>query len=391
MTEPTPDPRPALPWPAGLGGATVNARIMYADADADDPNLDPDAVAPHGTVEFVYPYTAYTYQPTDDSPRVLITPRRIVCQIRPDGTLEPPEPTTDGALVLMPTDAPGLTPSGSTITATIKLNDLTPREIAKIRFTAAAGDSINLADHVEHAALPGVVVIVNEALTDRAETAATTAETAAGTATAAATSAGNSAATATAAASTATAARDATLAASTIVGAGRPDIPATLTPEVAALVSAATSGAIFRSIDGPQGAWEWQKRGTAWTVTSGDTGWREISSSLVNGWTGEIHISRTPQLVHFRVFQLSGGLAPRALDNIPAGFRPNMARNSRYARPLFHVADTPAAGSTSTTATRRFTLQGTTLDVFAVLPIPAVYGDYSTVTADSWPVTLPGV
>ena len=57
-----------------------------------------------------------------------------------------------------------------------------------------------------------------------------------------------------------------------IVGAGRPDVAGTMSTEVAALVAAATSGAKFRSTNGPQGAWEWQKRGTTWVCVEGDTG-----------------------------------------------------------------------------------------------------------------------
>lgn len=142
-------------------------------------------------------------------------------------------------------------------------------------------------------------------------------------------SADDSASTATTAASTATAARDATLAASTIVGAGRPDIPATMTPEVAALVAAATSGAFFRSTDGPQGAWEWQKRGAVWAVTSGDTGWRKITVPTVTGVTpaGEgVLIRRTQNGVEmvidritFTADYVSGSLALQ----LPTGFRPD--------------------------------------------------------------------
>src|SRR5690606_6714399 len=54
-----------------------------------------------------------------------------------------------------------------------------------------------------------------------------------------------------------------------IVGAGRPDVPGSMIGSVASAVAAAPSGATFVSTDGPQGAWQWQKRGTTWTVTGG--------------------------------------------------------------------------------------------------------------------------
>jgi len=92
------------------------------------------------------------------------------------------------------------------------------------------------------------------------------------------------AATAVAARDLAIAARDATLAASTIVGAGRPDQLGSMTAPVKALVDAATSGAEFRSTNGPQGAWVWRKRGTAWVCVEGDTGAVDLTSYLSPGW-----------------------------------------------------------------------------------------------------------
>ena len=71
------------------------------------------------------------------------------------------------------------------------------------------------------------------------------------------------------------------LGSSIIYGAGRPDISSTMTTETAASVAAAQSGAQFISTDGAGvGAWTWQKQGTKWVVTVGDTGWLDWSSLL---------------------------------------------------------------------------------------------------------------
>ena len=64
----------------------------------------------------------------------------------------------------------------------------------------------------------------------------------------------------------------------TIVGIGRPDISATMDTTIASNVSKAPIGCEFISTDGPQGAWRWQKTTSGWTVTLGDTGWRDVRS-----------------------------------------------------------------------------------------------------------------
>lgn len=68
-----------------------------------------------------------------------------------------------------------------------------------------------------------------------------------------------------------------------IVGAGRPDISATMDADTLARVTAATSGMTFYSTDGPQGAWVWRKRGSTWVCVEGDTGAVDASALLVGG------------------------------------------------------------------------------------------------------------
>lgn len=113
-----------------------------------------------------------------------------------------------------------------------------------------------------------------------------------------------------------------------IVGAGRPDIPATMTTEVAALVAAATSGAKFRSTDGPQGAWEWQKRGTTWVVTDGDTGYLDITPLVVSGWSAPSvgKIRRIGAVVYVVLKDVAHATdntdATSLLLTLPSGFTP---------------------------------------------------------------------
>lgn len=69
-----------------------------------------------------------------------------------------------------------------------------------------------------------------------------------------------------------------------IRGAGRPDVPASLSTETAAAVASATSGAEFVSVDGAGvGAWVWRKHGTSWVVTDGDTGWSDVTALATFG------------------------------------------------------------------------------------------------------------
>ena len=67
-----------------------------------------------------------------------------------------------------------------------------------------------------------------------------------------------------------------------IVAAGRPDVSSSMATTIATAVAAAPVGCEFRSTDGPQGAWRWQRIAstgiatTDWVVTVGDTGWFSI-------------------------------------------------------------------------------------------------------------------
>ena len=61
-----------------------------------------------------------------------------------------------------------------------------------------------------------------------------------------------------------------------IVGAGRPDVTASMDATTQAAVASATVGTTFISTDGPQGAWVWRRRTTAWVCVDGDTGVRAL-------------------------------------------------------------------------------------------------------------------
>lgn len=111
------------------------------------------------------------------------------------------------------------------------------------------------------------------------------------------------------------------LAGTFLVGTGRPDQPAT-TPYTATDLNALPVGTEYKSTNGPQGAWKWRKTGaTTWTVTDGDTGWRQLTPT-VEGASGSLAIRRDRSSV-----QILGGTlkfaswAGTANITIPPGFR----------------------------------------------------------------------
>lgn len=108
-----------------------------------------------------------------------------------------------------------------------------------------------------------------------------------------------------------------------IVGAGRPDIPASMTTAVQAQVAAAPVGSTFSSTDGASvGAWQWQKLPTGWRVVVLDTAMRW--GSAANGWTASsIGLRRCGNVVEFQFKGLNPSAATSdVFYSLPAGFRP---------------------------------------------------------------------
>lgn len=177
-----------------------------------------------------------------------------------------------------------------------------------------------------------------------------------------------------------------------IVGAGRPDIEGTMSTEVAALVAAATSGAKFRSTDGPQGAWEWQKRGTTWVVTKGDTSDREIKTLVINGWTvGSIKIRRIDNTVSLMVTDLNAAARTHRsqfLSGMP-GFT-SVVPGGSYNTTLGYLAQ-GSLGTITQLHPVKLELGGGAVNVVD-LPSDTLWalGRVMWHTAANWPTTLPG-
>ena len=75
------------------------------------------------------------------------------------------------------------------------------------------------------------------------------------------------------------------------------------------------------------GALRWAKKtgsgNTGWQVIEGDTGWRNVGSGILNGWTvSTLHVRRINALVTWRVFGLTGLATWADVLAIPTGFAP---------------------------------------------------------------------
>jgi len=167
------------------------------------------------------------------------------------------------------------------------------------------------------------------------------------------------------------------LAAITIVAAGRPDIPATLTGPVATAVAAAGVGADFRSTTGPQGAWVWQKRAAGWTVTDGDTGARVVP--VLNGWVATTLAFRRVGRWVTVSSPSSGGLNGNAATSeifvsIPVGFSSGLPNFTDLG---FFGPTTPNAVMTAANTSLSCGVR------------PSVRGTLQWLTPQAWPTTLP--
>lgn len=110
----------------------------------------------------------------------------------------------------------------------------------------------------------------------------------------------------------------------TIVGAGRPDVAASMTTAVQAQVAAAPVGSTFSSTDGASvGAWAWQKLATGWVVTNGRTDWFDLTGLLANGWRAtSVRIMRLTQSCVLELTDPVGtdATAPELLSKNLSGF-----------------------------------------------------------------------
>lgn len=138
------------------------------------------------------------------------------------------------------------------------------------------------------------------------------------------------------------------------------------------------------------GATKWIKRSgtgnTGWKVSVGEIARRNISSLLVNGWTGTVDIIRTVNGCELSFGALDGTNATSTtVLTLPTGFRPTQF-DTTMDRPILHTASNPPTF-------RRFSINsGGVMALAGTTPLAeALYGNYSFIPDPTWVSTaLPG-
>lgn len=121
------------------------------------------------------------------------------------------------------------------------------------------------------------------------------------------------------------------------------------------------------------------------TMLYGDTGWRNISGLLTNGWTGNAWIRRDNNLVTLRVHGLSPANATTTTFLAPIQGFGWSTSSTRGPRPVFHEAQSPVT-------LRRFAAAANGItDQHAVPANVSLFGDTTWHSNDTWPTTLPGL
>ena len=150
----------------------------------------------------------------------------------------------------------------------------------------------------------------------------------------------------------------------------------------ATATNAAAVGTYYTDTLGTNGAWRWLKTsaGTGterWAVMYGDTGWRSVVSSIVNGWTANlIHVRRINDRVLWRVFQLDNSAQTNSTFIVPA--------------PGFGAGASALSIAVWTDTGAGQVLTGNTY-VKAYAKIGAGnYVNFEHTTPSAWPSTLPG-
>lgn len=123
----------------------------------------------------------------------------------------------------------------------------------------------------------------------------------------------------------------------------------------------------------------WDTNNSRWQMVYGDTGWRDISSLLVNGWTGYVWLRRINNYGYFQFSALNpaAATATRCID-FPNGFGPPVLATHHA---LYCSAHTAGAETS-----------GTGVNILNT-PTPSaanVYGHISYPIDGAWPTSLPG-
>ncbi len=156
-------------------------------------------------------------------------------------------------------------------------------------------------------------------------------------------------------------------------------------------VVSAPVGSIYIDTAVTNGASSWIKKSgtgnTGWQVLEGDTGWRDITADLTNGWTGtaSLLVRRMGTVVEIRLIGISDATAtsPRLLAGINMGFRPERT-------PVYSTIGIMTSTYPTSLARAYIDIYG---DIYANTARPTAStfsGSLTFNTNRAWPTTLPG-
>ena len=150
-------------------------------------------------------------------------------------------------------------------------------------------------------------------------------------------------------------------------------------------VVTAPVGSTYIDTAATTGAVKWIKAtgtgNTGWVVEYGDTGWRQLSSLLINSWAAGadgLYVRRRNDYVEWH-FNGVTGAAKTAQDMLAAisGFKPHKVPT--YSSPFVYSNNGNTAQVWhSNTSTIQSSATG------------SIYGTFGHLTADAWPSSLPG-
>lgn len=157
-------------------------------------------------------------------------------------------------------------------------------------------------------------------------------------------------------------------------------------------VVTAPPGSTFLNTEsgGWNGARRWTKAtgtgATGWVVSEGDTGWRDVTGLLVNGWTATaVIVRRTGSWIEVRVVGLAdnSSASTEFITSLPVGMRFDAPRATYIAEAIM----TGTAGSSSGLIN---CAGGSGERLRATKPQTNGNGSISGSTIGAWPTTLPG-
>lgn len=371
--------------PSNVDLQKVEGRYIMGVRDGEDPDSDPDFIAAEGSFLFEASVPYLPDATADPSPVVIFPPHvkgvldseGYLCTARIDGT-----PGERGVWLIV-TDDPDLPVTGWTwnVTYTFTMIDGVLPKIDPHSFAVPGGPTpVNLVTVVKTPASPGYGLPQAEAAVLRAEAAATVAEAAAlDVVTRADTGEfdgtdGTSGDTLTMGTVTTVAAGGSATATFTGTSPNKVlnlGLPAGVAGNATVRFSTTAGKAIYLTEPGTANE----------HLIQGDTGWRDISSLLINGWTGAARIRRVGRLVTVTFGALAAATATNAIAiNLPAGFK---YVNADDVRVLLHNAGTTwrrTFGNTSFMA----------ISISSYVAGDSLFGSFSFVNDEVWPTTLPG-